>query len=379
MWRGSVGRARWGAVAALVAVVVLVIVTGGVRVSRDADATPSGPVAVMLSYPGGGRSELAVIDLDRFAVVRRVPLRSLCLDLDADPAGAGVVTAQTGGVGPGADHALGVYRLGAADVDYVELPTPNAGLTAAAGAKALVVHGFEETAGLCASVVDVRDGRTVAATHVSTSAGRPVRIGQRLGVLVPSTPRAAGTGGRTEPGRLDEVRSDGTTGPVARFDADRVTPVAGADSGGRVVLAGRRRAPRPGDSGWSVFALDLASSRVVSECPVPDVERSLSAGAVVGDRIAVADCDGLDLSAPGDRVVLLDRATLRPAGAIHTGGMPVALAAWRTKLLVADGVRGTLSLYEPGALRPARTLKVSSAPLGAGDLVVLDHEPIRRE
>jgi len=81
--------------------------------------------------------------------VRRVKLRSLCLEIAADERSRTVVTAQCGGPDRSADDAAGIYRLGARKVRYVGLGIPNPLDVAVAAGRVERQRGASGTGLLC--------------------------------------------------------------------------------------------------------------------------------------------------------------------------------------------------------------------------------------
>ena len=173
-----------------------------------------------------GGSELVAVDLERFVVVRRTRLRSLCLSIDGDPSVRVVATAQCGGPDRTADHACGIYEVATGEVDYVELPAPNPAEVAVCGGRALLVHGFEQGGRTYASAVDLAERSLVATMALPAGTASPARWGPGFAAVAPSDDGAALL-------RIDEGGSAATT-VTALFDQVVTTVVASSDAAAAV-------------------------------------------------------------------------------------------------------------------------------------------------
>jgi len=325
------------------------------------------PIAVALSQDAGG-SHLIVIDLRKFEVVRRVRLRSLCLSIDGDNESRTVVTAQCGGPDRAADNAAGIWRPAQdKQVRYVPLDVPNPTSVAARDGRALLVHGFEQPEGVCASTVDLRTRRLVQRGHLPPMALRPETASAAVWIPVAACADASGA--------VCEVVDTSCGETVAALSAESATVVADSSSG-------------PGASAWIVHRTsrlghDWSLTRFVQQGRGPDraaspsvrvsgVRKGIYEACKAGDTIALADADALDLSDPGRDVLLVDARSLRQTGRIRVKGTPSALRSWGETLLVLDGLRGELLLFEPGETTPRRTVSLGGSSLGTGDLTVFD-------
>ena len=370
--RGTAVLLARGLVAACLVAAVSACVEAPVRVGREGRrAGCDGPVAVVLVQSRGG-SELVVVNLERFVVVRRTRLRSLCLSIDGDPSARVVATAQCGGPDRTADHACGVYEVATGKVEYVELPVPNPAEVAVCDGRALLVHGFEQAGRTCASAVDLARRSVAETLALPAGTASPARWAPGFVAVAPSENGAAMLG-------IDGGASLTTT--ITTVPDPVVTAVAsgGAADGDRSLLAcGTERAVLgPGSRpirwpAWRLRRVPANGSRWSRSSAVAGVTHGVFQMCVVGDEVALADADGLDLTDPGRCVRLLDARAHTPTRTLALPGMPAALAAWEDRLLVFDGITGELLLFPPVSTRPSRRLRLGGAPLGTGDLVIFD-------
>jgi hypothetical protein len=336
--------------------------------SASPDPSLGADVAVVLVQVAD-RAELAVVDLARFSVASRVPLRSLSLSIDGDLASRRVVSAQCGGPGTSADRAVGIYDVDRGGlVRYVELEAPNPTSVAVEGGQAFVVHGFEQPQGLVTSLLNVGIRPAPITSYAPSTATRPERVGDRIFLpigasLVPAEKPVAG------PCSELGIPEAGTVSVIATLPVDS-SVVLGTDMRSEEIVCVGPRRSAAGTPEWLAFRLDRRSGRVLAEAVIPGVEKGLFDGCVLEGEIALADADGMDLDDAGDRVLMLDASTLELRREIRIDGMPAAVKPWGSSLLVVDGLNGRLLLFGDGESTPGRTLDLGGTPGGTADLVV---------
>lgn len=360
---GAAKAVRLTGAASLAAAAVLAVAIGcapkEARTARE-------PLAVVLCQKGGGRSELVVVDLEAFEIVRRTRLRTLCLSIDGDSGSRVVATAQCGGPDSAADSACGVFDVVTGEVSYVDLPFPNPSDLAVTDGRAYVVHGFEQQHEVCVSTVGLRSRSVLSTDSVPGDPRRPERAG---GSMV--MPVGEAIEGPTAKSRVRVARADAAAREV-ECSFDSATAVASGDGAGiAYLLTGEATGSgRDSEQQWWLRTVETGGPRLLSWCPV-GVERDVLSACVVGDEIAIADANLADLADPGRtiRVVGFDGRTRRT---IEVAGVPSAVRAWRGRLLVVDGLADELLLFERGATVPSRRLDLGSDSRGDADLVVFD-------
>ena len=318
------------------------------------------PLAAVL-VPRPGRVEVVMVDLAAMTVARRVPLRSLATDVAADTVSGRFVTAQSGGVGPDADDALGVLDPGSAEVRYVRLAQPNPGNVVCIGGRAYVLHGLCAGGRMFVSVVDVAAGRLERSGTVPETSGLWDVADGDLWTLAVST-----DGGTNMLVRIDP--SDLTT--VAAYPADGLAGSMLAGGKSLYLLYGARTGSALEATSGSIAEMDSATGAAVRGVVVPGLSRGVSRGALAGSRMAVIDWNGEEPE--GDTVALIDRDTLRVAAMVRIGGVPCALAEWDHRVLAVDRTRGRLVVIDATSGRVT-----GSVDLGARDLVFADVAVLR--
>lgn len=323
------------------------------RAERQAD------VAVVLLQSRTG-SELAVVDLKRFSLVRRVKLKSLCLSIDGDAPSRTVVTAQCGGPGNEAGWEAGLLALGKdRSPRYVRLPVPNPSDVAVSGGLAHIVHGFEQAGGTCVSTVRLPKGRVVAHRHVSKSSQRPEASSGV--VLLPVAGETLAEGGA--PGGVVVLSASMPATLPSTIPATAVTVLAGSGKQRRVVA-------RSVDGTWFLRSLDVRAGRTSAPVALPTVEKGIFVAAAAGNRAALADADGIDLDDPGRTVLVSDDVATGRWRRVQVAGSPSALAWYGKRLLVVDGLKDRLLEFGPGATEPSRRLELGGLSAGTADMVV---------
>jgi hypothetical protein len=337
-----------GTIAVLLCAMAAVI-GAAVRAGTGAPPGAGAPLAVVL-VPEVGRSELVVVDLEQARVVRRVVLRSLVTDIDADPTHDVVVGAQTGGVGDAADDALSIVDPRSGDVRYVTLPRSDPSQVECVAGRALVLHAWVDASGFAVSAVDLASGSATAAGHAPDGTGMWAAAGGSVWTAI-----APEGGSSLSLARLDPVTLDPTV--VASIG---VEPAAVIGDGDDVVVLGSV----PGgsrDTGRAVL-LDPVRGTVVATRTVPGLPHGAQLGAVAGGALVIGDWIGEPPES--DALAVLDSRTLDPIARIRVGSAPCALAGHGDRLLVVDRVEGVLRDVDP------RTGNVEwSVDLGARDLL----------
>lgn len=348
------GSRRWflvGTIAALLcamAAVVRVAVPVG-NAQPSAPASGDGPLAVVL-VPGRGRSELVVVDLDRASVVRRVALRSLVTDIDADAASGKVVGAQTGGIGGDADDAISICDVHTGVVRYVTLPRTDPSQVECVGGTALVLHAWLDSSGYVVSAVDIASESVTATGHAPEGTGLWAAAGGGVWTSV----LAAG-GPSHSLVRLDPVTLRPATVACAGID-----PAAVTAAGDNVAVLGSSRGGAK--AGGFAALLGPEGGRVVATHAVPATPHGPQIAAVAGGVVVVGDWNGDPPES--DTLMALEDRTLEPVARFQVGTAPCALAASGDRLLVVDRIEGVLRSIEP------RTGRVFwSVDLGVRDLL----------
>lgn len=353
------GDRRWllvGGVTALVCALAATIVVTAAGVRSEAPAGAGSSLAVVL-VPGMEHSDLVVVDLDHARVARRLRLRSLVTDIDADPATGIVAGAQTGGIGTAADDALSLSDPRTGDVRYVRLPAVDPSQVECVGGRAVVLHSVVDQPGYRVSIVDVASASVVATGHAPDGPGLWAAAGGRLWTAVPSG----------APGEYALVRLDPATFAISPAPAVGFAPAGVLTVGGAVAVLGRPPGGTPGYGRVTLVTPDGAS--LIASASVPGLPHGAQSGAVVGDALVVGDWNG-DPPESGSLTVL-DRHTLATRRALSVGGAPCALAAWGDRLLVVDRVSGTLRCIDPESGTCAWTVPLGSADLVCSKVLVL--------
>jgi hypothetical protein len=339
-----------GGVAALLCALAATIVVTVSEVRPGTRAGDGESVLAVVLVPGMEHSDLVVVDLDQPRVVRRIRLRSLVTDIDADPVSGMVAGAQTGGIGTSADDALSLADPRTGDVRYLKLPDIDPSQVECVGGSALVLHSIVDPTGYRVSSVGLASAHVAAAGHAPDGTGLWAAAGGSLWTAVPSD----GPGGY-ELARLDPETL--AASPVAGmgFAPSGVLPLGDA-----VAVLG---CPPDGRAGEGRIALITAGgASVIATASVAGLPHGAQAAALVGDSLVLGDWNG-DLPESGSLAVL-DGRTLETRRMLRIGGAPCALAAYGDRLLVVDRVTGTLRCIDP--LSGACAWKV---PLGSADLV----------
>jgi hypothetical protein len=335
-----------GGIAALLAALAGV---AWVALSRTAGApVSSGPLAVVL-LPDLSGSRLVIVDLTRHSIVRRVRLRSLVTDIDADLDTGLVVGAQSGGVGDQADDAVSLVDPRSGQVRYVRLPWRDPALVECVAGRAFVLHSLVQTQGLACSVVDIASGSVVATGHAPDGPGVWTAAAGHVwtvGLGASGTPSLVGI----DPATLatDVVPAIGMT-PFAVEEANDTVAVLGSD------------ATDPSSAQSKVMLLDARSS-IVASATVPGLRHAARIATVAGRWLVVGDWSGEE---PETRCLeVFDRDTLALKGSIDVDGVPCALAASGGRLLAVDRVGGRLLDIDP-----ATGVVMGVVDLGARDLI----------
>lgn len=356
-------------------VALMCVIAAGLTGCRALGPSVRTPVAVVLVQTARG-SELATIDLARMRLVRRVRLRSLCLSIDGSSLRRLVATAQCGGPDRSADNAVGLYRPGERRVRYVGLGIPNPLDVAVAGPRALVIHGFEQDGELVTSLLDLDRLRLMGRGRVGALALEPARQTGRLLVPVPRPHSGEASRGAPPQCAIVEVDRDGSTSVAQTVSAASAVVVSadGATSREGWVLY---TTGTPADSGrsaltrWAIRRIGSPGEHGGRAAVVGPLEHTVEAACEWGQHVAICDADGVDMSDPGDRVLVVEPVSGQVVRTLRLeGGMPAALATWRGHLLVVDGVSGDLVVFGPRSSQPVARIRLDGVPVGSGDVVV---------
>jgi outer membrane protein assembly factor BamB len=302
----------------------------GARQAPAPDAR--GCVAVVL-VPALTGSRLIAVDLESGRVVRTVTLRSLAMDIAADPASGLVVGAQTGGIGAEADDSLSFTDARSGSVTYLKLPAVDPSQVEIAAGRVLVMHAVWESGGFVTCAVDTRSRTVLRQGHAPVVTG----LWSAAAGSVWTTTATSG------PVPFALVRVDPSTlatspGPDLDF-----VPFGVAEAGGTVLVLGGTGAP--GAMTARVARLDATSSTVVSSAAVEGLPHGAQSAVSVGRLLVVCDWNGE--SPETGALAVLDRATLQRVGTLSLVERPCALAADGERLLVVDRAAGTLVCADP--------------------------------
>lgn len=332
----------------------------------------SDPVAAVLMMDGP-KSQLVVVDLKRFAVARRIRLRSLSTSIDGDPVTRTVVTAQSGQPHDH-DNACGVVDIKTGAVRYVDTKLLNPDNVILAGGKAYLIHGLQEGDHLLTSVVDVSRKRLLANGRASDRAGQLAAISGSP--VVPVSKRNATQAWTAAPGGLQRLDDSGRARWIARLPYRSVT-VLGEQAGTAIVVGSIETT---GAVEWAISRVDLVSGQTLEQAPISHVEKGVIRGAVGNGEIYLCDENGLDPAHPGNSIIVLDAASFREKRRFAVPGSPADVDLWGHKVVVSDGKTGELLLYEPGGSRPTKRVRITDNPLMAADTVIFssDQMAVRR-
>jgi hypothetical protein len=348
---------RWllaGTIAALLCVLASII--AATVPAGSADPSGGSALAVVL-IPGMQRSELVVVDLDKARVVRRIALRSLVTDIDADAERGTVIGAQTGGLGVDADDAISVADPRTGEVRYVTLPRTDPSQVECVAGRAVVLHSWVDGSGFVVSAVHLASGSVVATGYAPDGTGMWAAAGGRLWT-------AAVTQG---PQRFALVSLDPTTLAVTSVDGLGITPSAVVDAGDGVAVLGSA----PGDvSGTGrVLLLDPDRATVVASSTVSGLSHGPQAAAMAGEFLVIGDWVG---EAPeSDALAVLDGRTLQAMAQLRVGSAPCALAGYGDRLLVVDRLEGVLRSVDPATGEVEWTVDLGARNLLCSKVAVL--------
>ena len=335
------------------------------------------PVAVVL-HEDGHTTRMSAVDLSSMKVLSSHKLRSQCFSMDGDIASRVVITAQTGGIGPDADDAAGVWDLAQDQVHYVTLPYPNPSSVVVARDTGYVLHGFQLGDSLVLSTVRLTGGNRIATGTVSEWAQDPESVAG--GVYVPvSASRNAKDGYTASSGSIEYLTGSLTESRVVEIARRAMRIVADPLDSKNLILLGSVGDPEPGSPGkWRITRIDRATGRILEDQPLV-LEYGVMSVCAVGDALAIADANGLDMEDPGGSVLILDGKTLGERRRVQVQGMASAVAAWGERLLVFDGVKGDLALFATGSGQLIQKLQLTGGGGGTGDIVVFDATRAERE
>lgn len=326
-------------------------VGAAVFVGAQQAPTPNarGRVSVVL-VPALTGSRLVSVDLESGRVVRTVTLRSLAMDIEADPGSGIVVGAQTGGIGPEADDALSFADPRSGSVTYAKLPSIDPSQVELSSGRALVLHAVVEPEGFVACAVDTGSREVVREGHVPVATGLWSAASGNVWTAVATSGPVPFALVKVDPSTFAT-----SSGPLLDFVP---AGVASAD-GGALVLGGTGA---PGAMTARIARLDAASGAVVTSAAVDGLPHGAQSAVAVGRYLVVGDWNGEDPETAS--LAVLDAATLRRVGTLTVAATPCALAADGDRLLVVDRISGTLVCADP------TTGKVFwKTDLGARDLV----------
>jgi len=332
----------------VVALCVGVLVLRAAIRASAASAPAAARLAVVL-VPGATKSELVVVDLDTAKVVRRVGLRSLVTDIDADPVRGTVVAAQTGGIGGLADDAVSFTDPRTGGVRYVTLPTIDPSQVRCIAGRAVVLHAVVDAGGFAVSALDLDSESVVATGHAPDGTGMWSSAGGSLWTVA-STDATSG---------LAPARVDPRTLASTRVASVGFTPVAALAVGTAVALIGSsRESGAPGD----IALVDSHTGELRNRVSVPGLAHGPQCGVEVGGSLVIGDWNG---EMPEDpTLAVLDPTTLAVERRISVGTAPCALGAAGADLLVVDRVEGALR-----AVDPSTGITLWRVDLGARDLL----------
>jgi hypothetical protein len=327
-----------------------------VALSRAAGApVSSGPLAVVL-LPDLSGSRLVVVDLARHSIVRRVRLRSLVTDIDADPGTGLVVGAQSGGVGDRADDAVSLVDPWSGLVRYVRLPWRDPALVECIAGRAFVLHSIVQTQGLTCSVVDIASGSVVATGHAPDGPGVWTAAAGHVWTV-----------GLGASGASSLVGIDPTTLATDVVPSIGMTPRAVEEASGTVAVLGSDTTDVP--SAQSRIVLLDARSSVTASAAVPGLSHVARVAAVAGRWLVVGDWSGEEPETR--RLEVFDRDTLAHRGSIEVDGVPCALAASGGRLLAVDRVGGRLLDIEPATGAVAGVVDLGERDLIYAEIAVI--------
>jgi hypothetical protein len=313
-----------GAMATLTSLAIRAVPAG--LVADDA------PLAVVL-VPAAGRSELVVVDLVRKVIVRRIALRSLVTDIEADPVTGMVVGAQTGGIGNASDDAVSLTDPRDGAVRYVTLPWSDPSQVECVAGRALVLHSWIDGSGFAVSVVDPASASVVATGHAPDGTGLWTAAVGRVWTSAASDGSPSLALVRLSPADLatSVVRCDG-------IDSRAVVEV-----GERVAVMGAR----PDDpTGFGRLALiDPAHGTLVATAAVAGLPHGAQNAALAKDVLVIGDWNG-DFP-ESSRLAVLDAGTLAPLALPQVGTAPCAFTGFGDRLLVVDRLEGVLRSIDP--------------------------------
>ncbi len=352
----------------VMATIILLLALGCRPDSRLADA----PVAVVASTRGLS-AWLTVVDLETMKPLRKRKLRSLCFSIDGDARLRTVATAQTGGLGADVDDALGVWDLRSDRFGYVTLPISNPGGITVNNGVAYTLHGLFLNDALTASTVDLATRSLIATGYVSEWSNDPVTANGRTYFPISESPKGApGRGYAASSGGLFATTVDLETTLTVALPRRTLTAVPDPTRDAGLIALGTRFSGDSEDLGqWRITRLDPESGSVLEDRPLP-MRMGLLSACTFGSEIAVVDVNGVNPSAPGDSVVIMDAQTLELRRRLKFEGSPTAVAAWGNRLVVFDGPKHELFVFEPGAATPSRSVVLDVPGDINGDIVVFD-------
>jgi hypothetical protein len=297
-----------GGIAALACALAATVVAAVSRARPDTRPSGGGSGRAVVLVPGMERSELVVVDLALGRVTRRISLRSLVTDIDADPVSGMVVGAQTGGVGTAADDALSLVDPRTGDVRYVKLPDIDPSQVECLGGSALLLHSVVDPTGYRVSSVDIASAHAAAAGHAPDGPGLWAAAGGSLWTAVPSDGPGGYALARLDPGTL-------AASPVAGVG---FAPAGVLPLGDAVAVLGMPAGGEAGEGRIALVTTDGAS--VIATASVPGLPHGAQAAAAVGDSLVVGDWNG-DPPESG-ALAVLDIRTLRLRRMLPVGGRP---------------------------------------------------------
>lgn len=314
----------------------------------------------------GGRGYVSVIDLERRAVVQRMPLRSVALAVDADATTGRFVTAQSGQPHRH-DSACGLLDPITGRIRYLKTGEVNPVDVVALDGLLYVLHGLEESGGLVLTVVDARpSGGLARKGYVSTRALGLHEDGSEVILSAAGAPL-----GEAHPAESAEAalwRLDLTAKPsLSSTGLARAVTVLGRHDGD--VLVAGQHAER---EGWFLARVSDGEPRWNMVGEVPDVSYGLFAGCVWGDEVVVADSDAENPDDPGRGLLVLSARDGRLVRRMSVSGRPAHLETWEDELLVLDPDAGQLLMYRHGEATPHARVSYARAASPIAGLAVLE-------
>ncbi len=355
-----------------VALMLALAVGGAMLAGCKADTRlTSAPIAVVLSDDKRG-TRLTAVDLSEMDSVASRRLRSECYSMDGDPKSRVIVTAQTGGVGPDADDAAGVWNLRSDEMRYVSLPYPNPSSVAVAHGIGYVMHGFQIGDSLVMSAVSLALRDHVTTGTASEWAQDPTAVEGALYLPVSESPALAGDAYSKSSGSIERLSPSMEESRLVDIPRRAMQLVADPVDARNLILVGSVEASgSESKRTWHISRINTTSGQIVSD-RVLELDYGVASLCTLGADLAIADSNGVDLDDPGRTVVILDGRTLAEKRRVEVSGTPAAVAQWRGRLLVYDGLQNELLLFGPTPGSTPSRLALAGQGMGNGDIVVFD-------